>query len=594
MLSARCPLAVPKLLRLLDSINPAQGEANGRVLTLRSFRMLCLIAAALLPTFGWLYHASGCPVVDPLAVRYALAALALVMLWLSYVSAFVQRRACQLHQSGVYTLTVYFGSVAYANDLSADYAVGYLFVFAGLALTHSLAYTERGPFVRYLLASTAISLLTVVLVREPGVYPPLFVLSVGALAVTLYVTVVARMETYRQLRISQVQHTAAETLAGAGSWVMDVKRGVTTWSLGARHLFGVPEGVAPPPMPTFVHPADRAATDAARARLLATGGTAEVTFRAIATDGTERTLRSTSRAELDEAGRPESLYGVLLDVSAQVEREAALRDARDCAQDAARAKSDFLANMSHEIRTPLTAIIGFAQILREETGAAYHDLVGPIEAGGVRLLETLNSVLDLARMEAGPHELTLAPVDAAAEVRAVVALLAGRAAEKGLALTADADAGLPAALADRPALSRVLANLVSNAVKFTPAGHVRVSARAAGDDGAGDAAAGGSVEIRVADTGEGMSPAFLATLYEPFQQASTGWGRSHEGTGLGLTITRGLVESMGGTIAVESAAGQGTTFTVSLPAAPAGPAEAPADVEVPAGSAVSSRGRVAA
>ena len=114
-------------------------------------------------------------------------------------------------------MTVYFGALVYLNGLSADYALGYLFVFAGLALAHSLAYTERGPFVRYLLVSTSIALLIVALVDGPGVYPPLFVLSVGALAVMMYISVVARMETYRQLRISQVQHTAAEALAGAGS-----------------------------------------------------------------------------------------------------------------------------------------------------------------------------------------------------------------------------------------------------------------------------------------------------------------------------------------------------------------------------------------
>ena len=578
MFLARLSPPVLHVRRFLDSVNPALGDVNGSALTLRSFRMLCVLSGVLLPVFGWTYHASGRPVFDPLAIRYAISALALALLGLSYVSPAVQRQACRLHQSGVYAMTVYFGWLVYANDLSPDYALGFLFVFAVLALAHSLAYTERRPFVRYLLVSTAISLLTVALVPAPGVYPPLFVLSVGALAGTLYVAVVARMETYRLLLISQQQHTAAEALAGAGSWIMDVERGVTTWSEGARHLFGVPPGVVPPSMSTFVHPADRPEADAALARLLSTGGTAEVTFRGIALDGTERTLRSTSRAEAGDGSRPERLYGVLLDVTAQVEREAALRDARDRAQDAARAKSDFLANMSHEIRTPLTAIIGFAQILREETGSAYHDLVGPIESGGVRLLETLNSVLDIARMEAGHLDLALAPVDVAAEVHAAVELLAGRAAEKRLTLTADAPLGLPAVLANRPALNRILANLVSNAVKFTPAGHVRVTAREAA----------GRVEIRVADTGEGMSPDFLGSLYEPFQQASTGWARSHEGTGLGLTITRGLVEGMGGTIAVESAAGQGTTFTVSLPVAPAGAAEAPAE------SGVSPRARAAA
>ena len=223
--------------------------------------------------------------------------------------------------------------------------------------------------------------------------------------------------------------------------------------------------------------------------------------------------------------------------------------------------------MSHEIRTPLTAIIGFAQMLSEEVDDDARDLVEPIETGGRRLLGTLNSVLDLARMEAGETDLALAPVDLAAEVREVAQLLRGRADGAGLALVLDVDEEPLWTTADPDALGRVLTNLLSNAVKFTEAGTITLAV----------GRAGGRAEVVVADTGRGMDAAFLAELFEPFRQASTGWARSHEGTGLGMTITRRLVQAMHGTIAVESAPGQGTRFTVRLPLAP-GPRDAVAAV----------------
>ena len=571
-----------RLFRFLESLNPARCELNRSLLTLRAFRMSCLTAALLLPLFGVLHHTSGSPVADPWALRWGGVAVALAALALTYASRTVRHYTCPLHQSGIYGMTVYVGWLAHANRLAADYALSYLFVFAALALSHSLAYTSRGPFLRYLLVSTAIAMLVVVTTPRPGVWLPVFVVSVVLLAVILYISVVARVETYRALAVSQSQHAAAEALAGSGSWVLDVARGTVSWSAGARRLFGLAPDAALPPMTDFVHPEDRERAVGVKARLMREGGTSEITFRVIAADGTERMLRSVSHAEFGADGTVSSLYGVLYDVTAQIEREAALLAARDRAEAGARAKSDFLANMSHEIRTPLTAIIGFAQILHEESGETYSDLIEPIQAGGVRLLDTLNSVLDLARMDATRATLALTRVDVAAEVRGVVALLGSRAAA-GVTLAADVEAGLPAVLADAPALSRVLANLVSNALKFTAAGDVRVSARVAAD----------RVEIAVADTGAGMSPAFLETLYEPFRQASTGWSRTHEGTGLGLTITQRLVHAMGGTVAVESAPGCGTVFTVSLAAASA-PEDDALALSVPDAGGPTARERAAA
>src|SRR5690606_5197078 len=238
-------------------------------------------------------------------------------------------------------------------------------------------------------------------------------------------------------------------------------------------------------------------------------------------------------------------------VRAHEEAERARREAEEMA----RLKGALLANMSHEIRTPLTAIIGFAEVLREEVPQEQAEFAALIEGGGKRLLETLNSVLDLARLDGGQERLHPEPLDVIEEVRSCARLLHPLARAKGLALHLHADVQVLPVLHDRAAFGRVLHNLLSNAVKFTEAGEVRVIVRSTHD----------TFSVEVSDTGIGMDEAFLPKLFTEFKQESEGQARSHEGAGLGLAITKRLVELMGGTIAVGSRKGAGTTFTVTLP-----------------------------
>ena len=236
--------------------------------------------------------------------------------------------------------------------------------------------------------------------------------------------------------------------------------------------------------------------------------------------------------------------------------------ARERAGAAERAKAAILANMSHEFRTPITSILGYTDLVRTETGGSVDDLLAPIERAGHRLADTLGAVIDLAQLEAG----TALPgaddrVDVAAEAADVVALFRSDADAKGLSLALDAAPGAEVR-AGRPALSRALANVVHNAVRFTESGGVTVHVRPSGR----------YAEVRVVDTGPGMDPAFFARAFEPFEQASTGHGRSHEGAGLGLPVAGRLVRSMGGEVRAESAPGRGTAVTFRLPAAPPRPA----------------------
>lgn len=253
------------------------------------------------------------------------------------------------------------------------------------------------------------------------------------------------------------------------------------------------------------------------------------------------------------------------------ERTADLEAARERAEAADRIKSAFLATMSHELRTPLNSIIGF-------TGIILQGLAGPLnpeqgkQLGMVRssarhLLDLINDVLDISKIEAGQLEVRPAPFDLRASVEHVAASVRPLAAQKGLSLDVVVSPALESIASDRRRVEQVLLNLLNNAIKFTQRGGVTLTADVV--EGAADGT-GSCVRVRVSDTGIGMKADDLATLFQPFRQLDAGLGREHEGTGLGLAICRRLLELLGGSVTVESERGRGSVFTVSLPRKPVG------------------------
>jgi len=256
----------------------------------------------------------------------------------------------------------------------------------------------------------------------------------------------------------------------------------------------------------------------------------------------------------------------LLDQSRQ------LLESKVAAEQASRAKSEFLASMSHELRTPLNAVIGFSQLLANQT---YGDLnerqleyLGSILAGGRHLRALVNDVLDLAKVDSGHLTLDLTRVSVAEEIPEVVGVVQALAQQKNITVTVEVKEPLPAVSADRMRLQQVIYNLLSNAIKFTDAGgHVTVAADtlfAGGSDGPG------SLRIRVADTGIGIKADDQERIFDKFERGDSASAREQEGTGLGLALTRKLVELHGGSISVESEGvkGRGSLFTVLLPLAP--------------------------
>ena len=254
---------------------------------------------------------------------------------------------------------------------------------------------------------------------------------------------------------------------------------------------------------------------------------------------------------------------------ALAEANAALVVARQEAERANRAKSEFLSRMSHDLRTPLNAILGFAQLLAaEEADADRAEFARQILAGGRHLLELINEVLDIARIEAGQLSLSPEPVNVGEVARQVLDLVAPLAAARGITLKLeDAECGV---IADRQRLAQVLVNLVSNAVKYNrPGGSVTV--RCCADPH-------GRFRIAVTDTGAGIPPEKVKLLFTPFERLGADT-TTIEGTGLGLALSRGLAEAMGGTMGVESEVDRGTTFWLELPGSGDLPAPAAESIE---------------
>ncbi len=377
---------------------------------------------------------------------------------------------------------------------------------------------------------------------------------------------VRRLRAGAALRASEARFRAAFADAPIGMALTTPDGRFVQVNRALCEILGFPEAaLLERTLPGLTHPDDLGADREQAARLLAgEKGAYQVEKRYVRRDG--RVVWGEFSASLvrDEGGRPLHLVCQIQDVTERKRAEAELRAAKEAAEEASRLKSGFLSTMSHELRTPLTAIMGYAELmLGAKLGPDEEADAAQIVRSARHLLALVDDLLDLSRIEAGRLELAPEAVDLAGVVERVAAEVAPLAAAKGLSLAVETPAGLPRARADPVRLRQLLLNLAGNAVKFTERGSVTVTARAAA----------GGVEVAVADTGIGIAPAALAHVFDEFRQADSSTTRRYGGSGLGLAIAHRLARMHGGAIAVESAPGVGSTFTVWLPSQPQ--AEAP-------------------
>ena len=371
------------------------------------------------------------------------------------------------------------------------------------------------------------------------------------------------------LRDSEARLRFTLESAQLGDWGLDLATGRMTRSLRHDRCFGYATPQADWSFDTFIqhlHPDDRAEVRRGFQDSLATGADWSADARVRWPDGSTHWIRAQAGIRQEEPGQARRMLGIVSDITQhKLDEQSRLLAQRLEAQnrqiqEASRLKSQFLANMSHELRTPLNAIIGFADLMHKgmvkPESPKHHEYLGHIGNSGRHLLQLINDVLDLSKVESGKFEFFPEPVQLPQLVQEVVGVLQGAMQRKHLELHTELDPSLGELVLDPARLKQALYNYLSNAIKFTPDGRqVTVRARPEGAT---------RWRLEVQDTGIGIAQADLPRLFSEFQQLDAGYGKQHQGTGLGLALTRRLVEAQGGSVGVHSILGRGSVFHLVL------------------------------
>ncbi len=379
-------------------------------------------------------------------------------------------------------------------------------------------------------------------------------LGVTLLSMTGRTILVEEMVTHRtrELEHSREQLAEAQNLARVGSWEWDVAADRAVWSDQLYRIFGLQNGTTEVTSRTHleaIHPEDRARVEALLGDAFRSGSEFHFDYR-ILVDGNERTLQSRAEVIRDADGRALRMFGTCQDITE-------MKQAEQAVVAASRAKGEFVANVSHELRTPLNGIIGMLDIVRETPlDDEQEKYLTAASSAADSLLELINDILDISKMEAG--KLDLEPIDFrfAESMEETALTLTAIAEQKGLLFQCTIAPDVPAQVVGDPGrLRQILLNLAANAIKFTEQGHVHVEVAL---EGASEDAV--TLHFRVSDTGIGIPKERAAAIFDPYTQADSSTTRKFGGTGLGLSISAELVKRMGGRIWVESEVGAGSTF----------------------------------
>jgi len=384
--------------------------------------------------------------------------------------------------------------------------------------------------------------------------------------------VTATHEAALELHEAKFRMEEAQALARIGNWSYDVSTTKSHWSKQLYHIFGIVNSDVEPPYQEMLdsfYPDDAAKLDEAVKTASIDGTPYSLVVRIRQPQSDVRYVRCEGRSRRDSVGKIIGLLGTAADVTAEVEREQALQVARNQADVANRAKSEFLANMSHEIRTPLTAILGFADMLREDGNLEFAPVqrlrtIDTIASAGHHLLTIINDVLDLSKIEANKTTVELIEAPLIEILCEVERLLRPKAIGKGLTLDAKLSTPVPdRILSDPTRLRQILMNLVGNAAKFTEQGKIVINVSVTASPEIA------SLIIDIEDTGPGITGEQSQMLFHAFEQVDSTVTRKHGGTGLGLTISRRLAKLMGGDVTLlRTELGTGSCFRLKLPLIP--------------------------
>jgi cell cycle sensor histidine kinase DivJ len=472
-----------------------------------------------------------------------------------------------------------------ASQMAFAAMVGYLVLITGGTLSPLMIWFALVPAEAALAggrrsairaaAAAALALICVGIVEalhalpEARLFLPLWQFYVGsALAAVVQAAFIASAAQDRQRRADEAAAEGAAMYRFLAENAMDL---ITLHGADGRIRFASPAahallGRAPDSLLTMsaislAHPEDMRTMQSAFVEASYFGRAAEAEVRLKRADGTYVWTEIRCRPAEQTYGEETEIVAVTRDISERKAHERELIEARDLAESASRAKSHFLANMSHELRTPLNAIIGFSEVMTHEMFGPlgkprYREYAGLIHESGGHLLELINGILDMSKIEAGKFELCEEMFDLPEVATQSVRFVKLQADRKGVVLKTAIPADCAAMFADKRAIKQILVNLLTNGVKFTPRGG-EVKVWAVRD--------GGGLQIAVRDTGIGISAEDVKRLGRPFEQVDGAHVRKHEGTGLGLALVKALAAMHGGEAVIESRLGHGTTVRLRLP-----------------------------
>lgn len=518
-----------------------------------TFRLLCLLGGLSIPLYGYLRPPSDLAVTDPLWLRGVIGALPLAVVVASFLSDAVRREIVGLVYVILYVLIGWFAVIVQLNGLTPEYALGAMSLLIMVGVLAGAGFERIEPLAAVLGVTVAAMGAVTVTSGPSDVDSTLFLAALLASATLLLTGSWLRMAIRQQLASSERRYRAIFERVGDGVLLLEEDSlrvltvndaylrmtGFDRQQLRNRTLYDLTKARA-----------DEVNRDVRRA-LEEQADLGERTHRR--SEGSDLPLHL-GIVPLRENGRT-LLCVTARDLTEEKRIRGEIEAARDQAQSMLELRTAFLNNMSHELRTPLVAINGFLDLLQEDDDLLdveeRAEMLGSLRRSADRLTNTLNAVLDLAQIEGGRYNMEPEPIDVNAATEDAVRLILPLAEAKNLHVRFEPGAPVRAML-DAGSLQRVLLSVLSNAVKFTRAGFITVTLEADSH----------RVIVYVRDTGIGIEPSELPRLFVPFQQASLGMSREAEGSGLGLSLAKRIIDLMGGRIRIESSPGEGTLVTL--------------------------------